>query len=46
MNNILKRNEQSSKKNYLPWILGGIGAVGIIGIITYFILKNKKREQE
>ena len=42
------KSEQSpaSKKSYLPWILGGVGIVGLIGIITFFVLKNKKGEEE
>ena len=24
------KSEQSTKKNYLPWILGGVGAVGVL----------------
>jgi DNA repair exonuclease SbcCD ATPase subunit len=28
--------------NYWPWILGGIGIVLVVGIIVYFLLKDKK----
>jgi len=36
------KSEQSQppKKNYLPWILGGIG---LIGLIIYFIKKKKAK---
>lgn len=39
------QQEENPKKNYLPWILGGVGLVSLMGIITYFILKNKKEEK-
>jgi len=28
--------------NYLPWIIGGIAILLVVGIIIYFLLKNKK----
>jgi len=33
----------SSKSNYLPWILGGIGTICLVVIITYFILKKEEK---
>ena len=35
------KTEQSAKKNYLPWIWGGVGVLGLIGVVVYFIRKNK-----
>lgn len=37
-------SSQQSKKNYWPWIIGGglIGGGLIIGIVVYFLTKNKK----
>jgi len=37
---------QSPKKSYLPWILGGIAGLGLIGIIIYFVIKNRKGGKE
>lgn len=33
-------------KNYLPWVLGGIGSVALIGIMVYFAIKNNKKGGE
>ncbi|KLL04116.1 MAG: hypothetical protein MRERV_27c002 [Mycoplasmataceae bacterium RV_VA103A] len=34
----------SNKTNYWPYILGGIGIVVVIGIITYFLTRKKDQE--
>ena len=35
------KNEQSSKKNYLPWILRGVEMLGLIGVVVYFVMRKK-----
>ena len=35
------KTEQSPKKNYLPWIWGGVG-LGLIGIVVYFLTRKEK----
>ena len=40
----IKRNysqPNNNKTNYLPWILGGVGLLGLIGIVVYFLRKEK-----
>ena len=39
------KSEQSSKKPYLPWILGGVGVISLIGIVVYFVMRKKRREE-
>lgn len=29
--------------NYLPWIIGGIGIIAIVGVISYLLLKKKRK---
>ena len=39
--------EANSKPNYLPWILGGVGVLGLVGVLVYFLTKkNKKSDSE
>ena len=33
----------SKQTNYLPWILGGIGVVSLVGLVVYFVIKNNKK---
>jgi hypothetical protein len=44
--NKLSQLKMSTEKNdYLPWILGGVGVLGIVGIVTYFLTKKKGRKE-
>lgn len=38
--------DNKKSTNYLPWILGGIGIILVVGIIIYFLLKDKKSSKE
>jgi len=31
--------------NYLPWILGGVGVLVLIGIIAYFLTRKKVKQK-
>jgi len=37
------RSEQSPRKNYLPWILGGIAGLGLIGVVVYFLRRKGEK---
>ena len=38
----IKENKKASQKNYLPYILGGIGVLAIGGSYYYIAIKNKR----
>ncbi|KLL03220.1 MAG: hypothetical protein MRECE_23c006 [Mycoplasmataceae bacterium CE_OT135] len=33
-------SSDTNKTNYLPWILGGVGVVGLVGVVVYFITRK------
>jgi len=34
--------DTNSSKNYLPWILGGIGLVSLVGVLVWFLIRRNK----
>ena len=36
---------QEPKKSYWPWILGGVGIIGLVGVIVYYLLKKDKSKE-
>ena len=37
------KTEQSPQKNYLPWILGGVAGLGLIGVVVYFLVRKENK---
>ena len=37
------KTEQSPKKNYWPWIWGGVGGLGLIGLVAYFLTRKERK---
>jgi hypothetical protein len=40
-----KQQSQEPKKSYIPWIIGGVVLVGIVGIITYLLTRKKDQKE-
>src|SRR5581483_2516977 len=38
----LGQESQREGTNYLPWIIGGVGLVMALGVITYLLMRKKK----
>ena len=39
-----KQEQNPNQKSWWPWIIGGLGLAIVIGLIAYFLLRNKTKE--